>query len=267
MAIKKIRWLGSLVLLATMSFSGCSQEQSTSITEQATSQTNERESPKLISNKALAKFSAATNIPVQSVSPAPIAGFVQLTTPAGVLYLSQNGEFVFAGNLFNIEQGMRNETELAMYKVRQSVMASLGDSAIEFKAQNEQYVANIFTDITCGYCRKLHREIQDYLDLGITVRYFAYPRAGLSGQSYRDMVSIWCSDTPQENMTSAKEGNDVSARTCDNPVASHYRAGGQIGVSGTPNIVLENGALIGGYVPAQTMLQQIREKLGSSGEQ
>ena len=261
MTITKFTFFANAVLLATLSFSGWTQEQPNTITEQTTEQTPQQ----LISDEALDKFQTATNLPVESISAAPVDGFVQLTTPAGVLYLSQNGEFVFAGNLFNIAQGMRNETELAMYKVRQSVIASLGDSAIVFKAKNEQYVANIFTDITCGYCRKLHREIQDYLDLGITVRYLAYPRAGLSGQSYRDMVSIWCSDNQQNDMTSAKEGNDVSARTCDNPVAQHYQAGGKIGVSGTPNIVLENGALIGGYVPAETMLQQIKQMLGTAG--
>ncbi len=261
MTINKFLLCASVLLITTISFSGCSQEQPRPMTHQNT----EQPSKQLISDEALDKFRTATNIPVESVTAAPVDGFVQLTTPAGVLYLSQNGEFVFAGNLFNIAQGMRNETELAMYKVRQSVIASLGDSAIVFKAKNEQYVANVFTDITCGYCRKLHREIQDYLDLGITVRYLAYPRAGVSGQSYRDMVSIWCSENQQQDMTSAKEGNDVSPRTCDNPVAQHFKAGGQIGVSGTPNIVLENGALIGGYVPAETMLQQMKQMLGEAG--
>lgn len=217
----------------------------------------------LISDEALAKFTETTNIPIQKVAPAPVAGFVQLTTPAGILYLSQDGKFIFAGNLLNLADGMRNETEIAMYDLRKSAMAPLLDSGVEFKAENEQYIVNVFTDITCGYCRKMHREIQDYLDLGITVRYFAYPRAGLNSQPYRDMVSIWCSEKQQAHMTSAKEGNDVAPATCDNEVAAHYRTGMQIGVTGTPNIVLENGALIGGYVPAETMLQQIKAKLGS----
>ncbi len=215
----------------------------------------------LIADEALDKFTKTTNIPVQSVAPAPIAGFVQLTTPAGILYLSQDGQFVFAGNLFDLSNGMRNETELAMHAVRTNAIAPLLDSGIVFKAKDEKHMITVFTDITCGYCRKFHREIQDYLDLGISVRYLAYPRAGLSGQSYRDMVSIWCADDQQQAMTKAKAGSDVSAATCDNQVAAHFRTGSQIGVNGTPNIVLANGALIGGYVAAPAMLARIEQKL------
>ena len=54
---------------------------------------------------------------------------------------------------------------------------------IVYKAPNEKHSITVFTDISCGYCRKLHRELNDLLDAGITVKYLAFPRGGLQVQA------------------------------------------------------------------------------------
>jgi thiol:disulfide interchange protein DsbC len=45
----------------------------------------------------------------------------------------------------------------------------------------------------------------------------------------------------------------VESAQCDNPVLEQYELGGRIGVTGTPAIVLEDGNMIRGYVPADTL--------------
>ena len=117
---------------------------------------------------------------------------------------------------------------------------------------------NVFTDATCGYCRKLHNEMDILNDLGITVRYLAFPRQGLNSKVYSDAVSIWCSDNPQEAMTQAKAGGNVASTSCENEVAEQYNFGKAIGVNGTPNIILPDGTVIPGYQPAQALLTALR---------
>ena len=91
---------------------------------------------------------------------------------------------------------------------------------------------------------------------GIEVRYLAFPRAGIGSPSADKLVSAWCSDTPGETLTELKNGGSVEARQCaDNPVADHYRLGQQMGVNGTPALVLANGELIPGYRPAADLIR------------
>lgn len=205
------------------------------------------------------KVEAELGFPVTAIAESPVPGLLQLTTGRGLFYASDNGQFLLRANIYNLDEGLRNETELAMTGMRLAGLKAFDDSIIEFKAENEKYVISIFTDITCGYCRKLHQEIEEYLALGITVRYLAFPRSGLNSQGYNDMVSVWCAEDPNAAMTAAKLGESINDTKCANEVAEQYRFGQQIGVTGTPNIIMPNGAVVPGYQPAKVLEQAIKE--------
>lgn len=194
---------------------------------------------------------------VSAVADAPVQGLVQLNTEKGLFYASEDGKYLMQARVYNMDEDMRNETEVALSKMRLDGLEQFSSSAIEFKAEHEKHVITVFTDITCGYCRKLHNEIDTFNDLGITVRYLAFPRAGLNSQVYRNMVSVWCAKDPKEAMTFAKDGDDIEPATCKNNVAAQYEFGQQIGVNGTPNIILEDGTLIPGYQPAKVLAQAL----------
>ena len=199
------------------------------------------------------------SFPVTAIAESPVPGLLQLTTQRGLFYASEDGKYLLRANVYNLDEGLRNETEMAMTGMRLEGLKQFENSMIEFKAENEKYVINVFTDITCGYCRKLHKEIDEYLALGITVRYLAFPRAGLNSKGFNDMVSVWCATDPNAAMTAAKLGEDVDNVRCANKVADQYRFGQQIGVTGTPNIIMPNGTVIPGYQPAKELAQAIRE--------
>lgn len=207
---------------------------------------------------AKAKVESALGLEVSAIADAPVPGLLQLVTDRGLFYTSDDGKYFLQARVFNLDENMRNETENALTDIRLDGIKQFEDSVIEFKAKNERYVVNVFTDITCGYCRKLHNEISDYNKQGITVRYLAFPRGGLNAQSYRDMVSVWCSKDKQEALTLAKAGEKIDAQSCANKVEQQYAFGQRIGVSGTPNIVLPDGTLVGGYQPAQMLLQSLK---------
>ena len=104
-------------------------------------------------------------------------------------------------------------------------------------------VVSVFTDVDCGYCRKLHQEVPKLNQMGIEVRYLAYPRAGVGSRSYQKIVSAWCAADPNKAMTQLKSGMEIPDVSCENPVAAQFDLGQQVGVTGTPAIVLEDGRL------------------------
>lgn len=201
----------------------------------------------------ITSLSEKLNLKIETIADSPVPGLRQIYTDRGVFYVSDNAEFFLQARVYNIKGPIIDETDLALKELRLAGVKRFADSAIEFKAEDEKYVVNVFTDATCGYCRKLHNEMDQLNDLGITVRYLAWPRAGLNSQVYRDTVSIWCSEDPHQALTDAKAGKQIADASCENNVAEHFKFGQQIGVSGTPNIIMPDGSVVPGYQPAQAL--------------
>lgn len=205
------------------------------------------------------KLSSMLDLSVETMGDSPIPGLVQVSTDRGLFYVSEDAKYLVQARIFNIDEGMRNETEQALSALRVDSMKPFTSSAITFKAANEKHVINVFTDITCGYCRKFHNEIDELNNLGITVNYLAFPRSGLNSPTYGDMVAVWCAENPQQALTDAKAGDRVPSSTCKNTVAEQYQLGQKLGVNGTPNIILPDGELIPGYQPAAVLLQRLNQ--------
>lgn len=204
------------------------------------------------------RFEEKLNINIVAVADSSVPGLLQITADTGLFYASENGEYFLSARVYRVGDEIVDETGLAIKKMSLEGVERFKNSAIEFKAKKEKYVINVFTDTTCGYCRKLHNEMDILNDLGITVRYLAFPRQGLNSKVYRDTVSIWCSDDPQKAMTQAKAGGNVASVSCANQVAEQYTFGKAIGVNGTPNIIMPNGTIIPGYQPAQSLLLALK---------
>jgi thiol:disulfide interchange protein DsbC len=151
-----------------------------------------------------------------------------------------------------------NLTETKRKEARLTAINDLGeDSMIIFAPEAAKYSVTVFTDIECGYCRRLHQQMADYNRLGITIRYLAFPRAGVPSDTYDQMVSVWCADDPQQAMTAAKAGKRVEPKQCTNPVRKQYELGQAVGVRGTPTMILEDGEVLPGYVPPQQLVQML----------
>jgi thiol:disulfide interchange protein DsbC len=204
------------------------------------------------------KLQAALGMQISAIGDAPVPGLLQVMTEKGLFYTSQDGRYLLQARIYDIEDGMRNVSEDALGNVRLEGLNEFKDQLIEYKADNEKYVVNIFTDITCGYCRKLHNEMDQYNELGITVRYLAFPRSGIDGSTYKDMVSIWCADDQQTAMDNAKAGDKVASKQCETKVAQQYAFGQKIGVTGTPNIIMPDGSVIPGYQPPKQLEEALK---------
>ncbi|EJF29005.1 bifunctional protein-disulfide isomerase/oxidoreductase DsbC [Enterobacter sp. Ap-916] len=188
------------------------------------------------------------------IQAAPVAGMKTVLTDSGVLYVTEDGKHVIQGPLYDVSgaQPVNVTNQLLIGKLN-----ALEKEMIIYKAPKEQHVITVFTDITCGYCHKLHEEMSDYNALGITVRYLAFPRQGLQSQAESDMKSIWCAKDRNKAFDAAMKGGDVAPASCDINLANHYNLGVQFGVQGTPAIVLSNGSMIPGYQGPKEMKQML----------
>lgn len=188
------------------------------------------------------------------ITPAPIAGFYQALYGIQVIYVSSDGRYLFQGDLFDL-RARENLAENARMEGRRKIIDGLDPaSMIVFKPKQTKYVVNVFTDVDCTFCQKMHSRISEYNDLGIEFRYLAYPRSGLNRPSYYKLVTVWCADNPQEAMTRAKAGEKLPNKECKNPVREHLAAGQAVGVEGTPALILANGRLLPGYREPQDLL-------------
>ena len=177
------------------------------------------------------------------------------------IYVSSNGSFFIYGEMFKIEQNkIINLTNNEIENQRSKIINSISESEfISFPAENEIFSIAIFTDVDCTYCRKLHEQIDDYNNLGISINYLAFPRSGIGTKSFSKMVSAWCSDNPKQTLTKLKKGKDLNLVFCDTqPVAKHYTIGQKIGISGTPAIVTKLGELLPGYYPPNELLEKLK---------
>jgi len=190
-----------------------------------------------------------------SLSKTDLPGIYEVSYGTIVLYFNKDASLMLQGNLIDMKSRV-NLTEKKRSASRISLINAMSeDSMITYPAKNEKYKVTVFTDVYCGYCKKLHSEMAKYNDLGITVRYMAYPV--MSSSSYDTLVSIWCNKDRNKAMSDAKAGKNIEKATCANPVAQQLELGKKLGVSGTPAIFLSDGSLLPGYVDAAQLKAQL----------
>ena len=194
-----------------------------------------------------------------AISETPIEGILQVQINSDIIYVTSNGKYLVQGQIMEIDSRV-NITDQAKSGIRLDLLTGLKrDEQISFSPDKPKYDLLVFTDIDCGYCRKLHNQVAEYNEEGIAIHYMAFPRAGIGSASYDKFVSVWCADDQQAAMTLAKNGTDPEPLKCLNPIAEQYDLGREVGVTGTPALVTADGTLIPGYVPPA----QLRERLES----
>jgi thiol:disulfide interchange protein DsbC len=200
---------------------------------------------------------------VDDVQPSPVPGIFQIPMGADMAYVSADGRYLFAGDLFEIDT-RANLTEQGRATNRVKLLAKLDErDMIVFSPQVVKHTITVFTDVECGYCRKLHSQIDQLTKLGVKVRYAAYPRAGPDSDDWRKMEAVWCSKDRQTAITQAKLGQLVKGEKCGaTPVAKQYQLGEDLGVRGTPAIFSPSGDYIGGYLPPADLVKALDKSEG-----
>lgn len=193
------------------------------------------------------------NLKVEQVTPTPIPGLYEVTFGSHLIYVTGDGKYLVQGKITDLET-REAITEKREQRLKKTLLDSLDEKdMIVYGDKDLPYTVTVFTDIDCGYCRRLHSQIDDYNRQGIRIRYMAYPRAGPGSRSEKEAVAVWCADDRKTAMTRAKKGDKLPARECENPVRAQYELGQDFGISGTPALVMDDGEILPGYVPPKRL--------------
>jgi len=197
-------------------------------------------------------------ISVTSISTTPVEGLYELLTDGQIYYVDEAAEYVIDGNLIQLRT-RANLTDARIGGVHLGLIDTVGEQNMLIYEPEEPSDRSItvFTDISCGYCRRLHAELDTLLEQGVRVRYLMFPRAGLGSQSHKDLESVWCADNPQEAMTVAKAGGRIEPKSCTNPIEEHVALAERVGLRGTPLIYTDNGEKVPGYRDATTLATMV----------
>jgi thiol:disulfide interchange protein DsbC len=230
--------------------------------------------PKAAANTPEARAIAAIQalnprVSIDKVRAAPIAGFREAIVQGQVVYVSDDGRYLFLpgpqGALYDVA-AKKDLSEQALASVRKDLLKTIPVSErIVFSPPNPKYTVSIFTDVECGYCRKFHSEIAEYNKQGIEVQYIAFPRMGLGSEDHKKMISVWCAPDRKKALTDAKNDRAIPARDCKNTISMQYDVGQRAGLTGTPMIIAEDGTTVGGYLPPQ-QLREALDKVAHGGK-
>ena len=217
-------------------------------------------SPFIVAGEAEIEKSLIKAIPslkISDITKSEMQGVYRVETEnSEILFTDENGSYFLTGELYSTVGGrINNLSEMRKKMVRADKISAVTNAEkIVFSPKGKTLAkVAVFTDIDCGYCRKLHKEVPRMNELGIEVSYLAYPRAGEGSDSYNKFVSAWCSDDKLDAMTLAKNGRSIPEKTCKNPVMAQFELGRVLGVTGTPALVLEDGTLVPGYLTADKL--------------
>ena len=216
--------------------------------------------PSLDAEKLKEKLHAAMpELQLDAVRPSAIPGIFEVQRGSLFGYVTADGRYLISGDLINLETG-EEVTEASRKLMRVDAVASLGDQYVSYPPPGKadpDHMVTVFVDVDCGYCRKLHEEIPSYHALGIGFNYVFFPRAGLGSDSQRQLDAAWCSPDRKTAVARAVMGEKFKADACETPTRQHYELAAKLGVRGTPMMILPNGEVVNGYVPAERLAERI----------
>ena len=199
---------------------------------------------------------------IEDVRISPVTGIYEITRDSNVSYVSSDGRYAIVGDMVDLDSNA-NLSENRRRTIRSRMIETIPESEmVVFSPKDPKYTITVFTDIDCGYCRKLHSQIAEYNRLGIRVRYLFFPRSGPDTESWHKAEAVWCSSNRNDAMTKAKNGENLPEKKCgaERIVARDYDLGQKIGVDGTPAIFLSTGELLPGYAPPTKLVQYLKAK-------
>ncbi len=188
------------------------------------------------------------NVPIKSIKPTAIAGLFEVRIGTQVYYITSNGQFLIDGDIIDM-RSQQNLTTIARAQIRLEMINAVSENKmIIYEPGKTKRTITVFTDVDCTYCRKFHKHVPTLVKGGIRIRYIVFPRDGLSTSTYRKSVSVWCSRDRKKALSFAKSGGELVYRTCNNPIAEHYKLAGRVGITGTPTLMMDDGRIWSGYL-------------------
>ena len=201
---------------------------------------------------------AFPGLEVISAEPTPVEPWLEVVLADGqIVYATREGDHLLVGDLIDLKQ-KTNLTDSRRNQLRAELMdSSLPEGLFEFPAPGGGEWVTVVTDIDCPYCRRLHQQISEYHEQGISVRYVMLPRAGLASESHRKAINAACAIDPESALTRSMNGEILEQAECPNTIEEQFRLARRLQITGTPAIVTESGRLFSGYLPPARLAAEL----------
>jgi thiol:disulfide interchange protein DsbC len=198
-------------------------------------------------------------IKLEDVRMSPVNGVYEVTHDSEITYLSSDGRYAILGDMIDLDADA-NISENRRRGIRARMIETVPETEmLVFSPKEPKYTITVFTDIDCGYCRRLHSQIAEYNRLGIRVRYLFFPRTGPDTESWHKAEAVWCASNRNAALTRAKNGEDVKSPKCPSDIIKRdYELGQKLAVDGTPAIFLANGEMLPGYSPPGQLAKYLK---------
>jgi thiol:disulfide interchange protein DsbC len=209
-----------------------------------------------------------SEISITDLKPAPIPGLYEMVFGTRVAYVSADGRYMLMGDLIDLDSRANLTATRRGALVLKSIDALGEANMIVLGPAKSKRTLTVFTDVDCPYCARLNQEVPKLTQAGVKVRYLLYPRAGKGSETYRRSVAVWCAQDRAKaiDIAIAKSSGKLEMKTCANPVDEHLRLGQEVGVEGTPTIVMDDGRVLPGYAPAAELLAALGLQDGKKAE-
>jgi len=191
---------------------------------------------------------------VGEIRKSPIPGLLEARVGNNTVFVTQTGDYMLIGDLVDLKTQRNLSAEQRSKEVLNKVNAVSESNMIIFAPERTLRTLTVFTDVDCPYCGKLHREVPELNKAGVRVRYLLYPRTAKGTESYRRAVAVWCANDRKKALVTAKAGGQIEMKACENPVDQIQKLGHEVGVQGTPTIVVDDGRIVPGYAPAAEII-------------
>ena len=188
--------------------------------------------------------------------------FERVTIDNQILLASKDGQHLFWGKVIDTSTS-EDLIEQANQQHRQTLFNSIPrEKLLTYSAKEERHQITIFTDIDCPFCRKLHTQIKDLNQLGISVDYVMLPRGNAGSKAFNKTVNALCATNPQAAMDSAMhngnfESSTQASLTCINNLKAQQALAQTFGFSATPTILFANGEIVPGLMTTKEILNKL----------
>lgn len=178
------------------------------------------------------------------------------------IYITKDGETLIFGSVFkNVDDSYLVDLENELLSShRKDVISKLDNSKLIKYPATSEYKSDlyVFSDMSCPYCQKMHKDLDEIRNAGFDVYYIPYPRMGMTRNVYavKGLKKIMCSENPAVSFDNAFADPEKYARNItDNEMncksaellEDFYKLGSIMGVEGTPATFLPDGSYISGF--------------------
>lgn len=209
------------------------------------------------------KQNLKTNLPdlvVDQILTTPFAGVYEVDSGRKIFYVNSSGNMALIGNLLDLT------TKVSLTEQRTEALNKIDWTKLPLDIAVKRVIGTgksniaVFTDPDCPFCKRLEAETLSKLK-DVTIYYYLFPLA-IHPNAADDAKRLLCAENP-ESAIIAVMGKDKpygKNNTCNRSkdLSKMQDIGNNlVQVTGTPTIVLPNGSITSGLLPADYLSRMI----------